>query len=84
MGYDFLDKYPSLLVPAFNGKKGHPPLFHAKLKSEFLNLDNDAGVNTIAHQHQEDTVVLPVADPGVIKSFNTVEEFAQLKREMGL
>lgn len=75
----FLKKTPSILIPAWQGKRGHPPIFHARLKEEILNLDHSLGVNTIIHRHQTDIVLLPVKDPGVVQSFNTQEEFEQLK-----
>ena len=77
----FLEKKPTILVPAFEDHKGHPPIFHAKLKSEILSLPNEIGLNTIGHKHQKDTMVLPLKDPGIVKSFNTPQELEQLKKE---
>ena len=74
----FAGNKPSVLIPSFNDHKGHPPVFHVNIKNEFLNLDNSVGINTIAHQHQKDTTVLPVNDLGVIRSFNTQKEFKRL------
>ncbi len=77
----FRDHSPLAVLPSFNGQKGHPPLFSASLKEEFLSLDHESGLNTVARAHQSETVILPVQDPGVIKSFNTQEEFAEIKRQ---
>lgn len=71
----FLDTDPRILIPAFDGKKGHPPLYSADLRDEFLALDNESGLNIVARTHQSQTVVLPVEDIGVISTFNTLDEF---------
>jgi len=76
----FSDNASSIVVPAFEGKKGHPPLFPIGLRDEFLDLNNENGLNVIAHSHQAETTILPVEDIGVVKTFNTQEEFEGLVR----
>ncbi len=71
-----------IVIPSFRGRKGHPPLFSLSLKPEFLALDNGQGINTVAHRHQESSVVLEVDDPGVVRTFNTPEEFSALKAQL--
>ena len=78
----FEDKKPLILIPGYQDNKGHPPVFDVRLKNEFLGLENALGVNTVIHHHADEVTVLPVADPGVIKSFNTKKEFEQLKAEL--
>lgn len=71
---------PLILIPSFEGQKGHPPLFSNRLRGEILALDNNSGLNSIAHSHQAQTKLLPVSDHGVVQTFNTQEEFEALKR----
>lgn len=78
----FEEKKPAVLIPSCQDKKGHPPILNAGLKNELLALEDSAGVNTVIHRHADDVIVLPVDDTGVIKSFNTKEEFEQLKAEL--
>lgn len=78
----FKEKSPLLLIPTYQDHKGHPPLFAARLKKEFLALDNSVGINTIIHRHPTETMLLAVPDPGVIQNFNTQEEFERLKAEL--
>jgi len=77
----FNAKKPKILIPSYMGKKGHPPLFCARLKSEFLALDNGVGINTVAHKYQEETIIFSVEDSGVTATFNTPEEFERVKKE---
>ena len=78
----FEDKKPVALIPSYQDKKGHPPIFNTALKNEFLALKDTLGINTVIHHHADDITVLPLDDPGIIKSFNTKEEFEQLKAEL--
>ena len=77
---NFLDNHPPILIPTFEGHKGHPPLFSIDLRKEILALDNEIGLNTIARAHQAETTVLPVEDVGVISAFNTLDEFERIKK----
>jgi len=70
---------PKIIIPTHEGTKGHPPVFNMSLKNEFLELDNEIGVNTILHRHKDGTVFMPFKDAGIISSFNTQEEFQELK-----
>lgn len=76
----FLNQNPLILIPAYRGQKGHPPLFSARLLDELLRLKNDCGLNTIAQSHQDETVIFPVEDRGIITSFNTPEEFDNVQK----
>ncbi len=70
---------PDILVPAFRGKKGHPPLFHRRLKAEILGLPLDQGLNALLARHQVQT--LDIEDKGIVQSFNTPQEFEEIKKE---
>ena len=75
----FRDNGSLIVIPSFEGIKGHPPLFSCNLKDEFLVLDNANGLNSVAHNHQHETTILRVSDRGVIQTFNTKAEFELLK-----
>ena len=76
----FVKNIPEILIPVFNNKRGHPPVFHNRLKNEFLKLDHSVGVNTVAHTRAKNVVELAVDDEFILKSFNTREEFDALKK----
>jgi molybdenum cofactor cytidylyltransferase len=55
-----------LVVPTFDGKRGHPVLFG---KALFTELRSDAlpeGARTVVHRHLDATVSVPVDDKGTI------------------
>lgn len=70
---------PRMLVPAFGGKKGHPPVFHAGLKEEIIGLDAATGLNAYQKRYAAQTVLLETADEGVVLTFNTPEEFGRMQ-----
>ena len=75
----FIEKEPTVLIPTFNNIKGHPPIFHARIKKDLEAIDNSQGLNTMAHRYDNNTINLPVEDMGVIITFKTVEEFERIK-----
>jgi CTP:molybdopterin cytidylyltransferase MocA len=70
----FEEEKPLILLPGLQARKGHPPIFSASLKKEFLALHHDEGLNIIQRRYQEKVVFCEVADAGVRASFNTKEE----------
>ncbi len=78
---EFSKTKPLVLIPTYQGKKGHPPIFNNCLKEKLLKLDDSLGVNTITGLYANRIKFLDVSDSGIIKTFNTREEFVHLKRE---
>lgn len=68
-----------IIIPSFQNRKGHPAFFCASLKEDILSLDHNKGINTLIHNHANNTTVLPVNDEGVLLSFNTQEEWRALQ-----
>jgi molybdenum cofactor cytidylyltransferase len=77
----FLKEQCQILIPTYQGHKGHPPLFSNKLKAEILALPTEAGVNTLIHKYSQFTANWEIHDEGVILSFNTGEEFQVICRK---
>ncbi len=76
----FLEHKPPILIPTYQDRKGHPPIFHADLIPKLLALSNSAGLNVFEEEMKSTTVLFPVNDPGVILTFNTSSEFEELKK----
>ncbi len=55
-----------LVVPTFNGKRGHPVLFRRPLFEELLNETLTEGARTVVHRHLDDTASVPVDDEGTV------------------
>jgi len=72
----FKENDPDILVPTYLHKKGHPPIFHQRLKSKVLGLSGTQGLNSLYTSHPPHTI--EVNDPGILKSFNTPQELEQI------
>lgn len=77
----FSSASPRILIPTYQKKKGHPPIFSTTLTEEILKLSNDSGINEISRRHIDKTVLFEVSDEGVVSSFNTKEEFIALEKK---
>ena len=77
----FLKSKKLIMVPTFEDKKGHPPIFDIQLKKEFLELSDSLGLNEVSRRHPDSVSYKPVKDPAILATFNTVEEFQKLKSE---
>ena len=55
-----------LVVPTFDGKRGHPVLFRRVLFDELLNDTLPEGARTVVHRHLDDTTSVPVDDEGTV------------------
>jgi len=73
----FKKSNPGVLIPTYQNKKGHPPVFNQHLKSKVLDLPMDLGLNSLFADHPPQTI--EINDPGIIKSFNTPQELEELR-----
>ena len=72
------ENYQKIIIPSFHLKKGHPPIFPIALKKDFLGLKNDEGLNMVALNQPENTVIISIDHPAVIKTFNTQQELQDI------
>ena len=74
---NFIKNDQDILIPTYQNKKGHPPIFNQRLKSEVLTLPLDKGMNSLFTTYPPKTI--EIDDPGIVKSFNTPEEFEAIQ-----
>jgi len=74
----FKQNNPAILIPAYQSKRGHPPVFNASLKAEILALSPSKGVNSLFAVHAPQT--LEINDPGIVQTFNTPAELEAIKK----
>lgn len=55
----------AIVVPVFEGRRGHPVALHRDLWEELAQLKGDAGARTILHRHAVHTV--EVSDAGIVR-----------------
>jgi molybdenum cofactor cytidylyltransferase len=75
------DPASTLLVPTFQGHRGHPVLLGWKHVAAIRALPEGLGVNAYVRQHAAQTREVPVASPSILWDLDTPEDYARLCAE---
>jgi molybdenum cofactor cytidylyltransferase len=70
----------SIVVPTFQGQRGHPALLSWQHVARMKNLPADQGLNVYLRQHAAETLELPVDSADVLRDLDTPEDYEQLRR----
>ena len=71
-----------IVVPSFEGRRGHPVLFGARHFAALRQLGGDTGAREILKQHAALVREVPVNDPGVLLDVDTPQDLAGAASEM--
>ena len=66
-----------VVVPTYQGRRGHPVLFAARVFPELLAADRSRGAREVVHAHA-DRVELELGDPGVIEDIDTPADYERV------
>jgi molybdenum cofactor cytidylyltransferase len=66
-----------IVVPVFDGKRGHPVLFAARYFTRLCALSGDTGARGILNAHPERVSAVPVDDPGTLLDVDTPEDLTK-------
>ncbi|HMD32704.1 MAG TPA: nucleotidyltransferase family protein [Candidatus Acidoferrales bacterium] len=72
----FRAKSPQVMMPAYEGHRGHPVLFAASVYAELLAAPEDVGARAVVWAHQKDLLELPTKEEGVVTNLNDPEGLA--------
>lgn len=67
-----------VIIPSFDGKKGHPVVIDAGIIPDILSYDGDRGMTEAMKLSSENIILLPVDDDGCISSKEDDEEIRML------
>jgi molybdenum cofactor cytidylyltransferase len=72
-----------IIIPKYEGKRGHPVLLDGKYREEILKTDpaNPFGLNQIVRSHPEDILEISVTAPAIIQDIDTPEDYSRIKDE---
>jgi molybdenum cofactor cytidylyltransferase len=68
----------SFVIPRFDGRRGHPVLFDAALKHEFLSLSPQQSAREIVHRYVTSTRYVDVEDPGILRDIDEPADYQAL------
>jgi molybdenum cofactor cytidylyltransferase len=69
-----------IIVPSFQGRMGHPVIFHRRYKKELLNLKGDVGGRSILERHPQDVRRISIKSEGVVKDIDTWQDYRRALR----
>jgi molybdenum cofactor cytidylyltransferase len=73
-------KHPgSIIVPTYDGRRGHPTVFTWRHASEVNCIPAGEGFNWILKRHAADVVEIAVSNPGVLFDLDTPEDYERLR-----
>jgi len=76
---DKIEKGALIAAPVYQGIRGHPVGFSARLRDELLALDGDEGARSVIAGHRDAIEVLIVADEGVSADVDVPADLAKPK-----
>ncbi len=71
-----------IMIPAYRGRRGHPPIFPRSYISKILNLPDDinGGVRAVFPKRDKGILTIETNDKGVIIDIDTPEEYSRMKK----
>ena len=64
-----------IIVPTFNGKRGHPVIFSREIFEELRTMPYEIGARAMLHKHPEKILEVPVNDEGILINIDTIEDY---------
>jgi len=71
-----------IVIPVYKRKRGHPLLIDSKYFSEIEILDAREGLRSLAYQFSDDVLEVETDDPGILRDFDTYEEYKKEINQM--
>jgi len=67
----------AIVVPRYQGKRGHPVIFSRALFDELLSAPLDQGAKIVVHAHRQDTLEIETEDVGITLDIDTPKLYRQ-------
>ena len=64
-----------LVIPVYNGKRGHPLLIDVKYRHEIEKITPDEGLHSLQSKFMDDVKDVSTNEPGILRDFDTFDEY---------
>jgi molybdenum cofactor cytidylyltransferase len=64
-----------IIIPVYGKKRGHPLLINCKYRDEINTLEEIEGLRSLSEMHQKDVFEVKTNSPGILKDFDTKEDY---------
>jgi molybdenum cofactor cytidylyltransferase len=68
----------AIVLPLYQGRRGHPVIFAARLYEELLNAPEEKGARAVVWAHPEEVSEVPTNEEGCILNLNDPEAFSKI------
>ncbi|AEB57230.1 nucleotidyltransferase family protein [Ectopseudomonas mendocina] len=68
----------NIVLPSYQGKRGHPVLFGRNFWPQLATLSGDAGAKPVLQQNPNAVRIVELDDPGVLQDIDTQEDWQSL------
>jgi len=70
-----------IIIPCYNGKRGHPIVIHTKYRDDISHLDPNVGLRQLVYEHEDDLGYVDATSDAVIRDMDYPEDYErELKR----
>jgi molybdenum cofactor cytidylyltransferase len=66
-----------IILPTFEGRRGHPVLFSREVLSEILDLPISSGANAVVWKQPSRVIEVPVNDRGILIDIDTPQQYEE-------
>jgi CTP:molybdopterin cytidylyltransferase MocA len=79
----FLETRAPVVVPTFEGRRGHPVIFSAAVYEELLAAPMETGARAVVWAHKNEVQEVTTSEEGCVLNLNAPEALAKLKNRQG-
>jgi molybdenum cofactor cytidylyltransferase len=72
---EFYNHDKGIVVPTYQGRRGHPIIFAIKYKEQLLELSGDMGGRQIIENHPDDVLEVAVDSESIVADFDTTDDY---------
>jgi molybdenum cofactor cytidylyltransferase len=72
---EFYNHDKGIVVPTYQGRRGHPIIFAIKYKQQLLELSGDVGGRQIVKDHPDDVLEVAVDAESIVADFDTTDDY---------
>lgn len=78
----FKEKNALIMIPVYQGKRGHPVLFAKSLFSQLMEVKGDVGARNVVKRNSDKCSFLEINDQGVLIDIDCEEEYHRWNRSV--
>jgi molybdenum cofactor cytidylyltransferase len=73
----YLSSEYGIVIPVYDGRRGHPILIDRKYDNEIKKLNPEIGLRELTLRFHEDVLEVKTEEPGILRDFDTYKEYLE-------